>query len=102
MQKAIAEVTFILKLKTIQLIFAQYKSINYYKNQCWLTLPRPQSLSKGEEENEKKLFVQYPIMHCLAVISQPLIYINCTALCPTNWACEEGRFKPRKSKLKLT
>jgi hypothetical protein len=28
---------------------------------------------------------QYPIMHCPAMISQPLIYIvcNCTALCPT-------------------
>jgi hypothetical protein len=38
-------------------------------------LPRPQSLSKGGEENEKKS----------AMISQPLIYIvcNCTALCPT-------------------
>jgi hypothetical protein len=90
-----------------------------------LILPRPQSLSKGGEENEKKFFVgraknngkakereaslmeafashisishhalpgkpslpifQYPIMHCPAMISQPLIYIvcNCTALCPT-------------------
>jgi hypothetical protein len=41
-------------------------------------LHRPQSLSKGGEENEKKFFVG-------AMISQPLIYIdsNCTALCPT-------------------
>ena len=82
MQKAIAEVTFILKLKTIQLIFAQYKSINYYKNQCWLTLPRPQSLSKGEEENEKKLFVQYPIMHCMLslhdITATDLYKLHCT------------------------
>ena len=71
---------------------------------AYIYLPRPQSLSKGGEENEKKFFVgraknngkakereaslpifQYPIMHCPAMISQPLIYIvcNCTALCPT-------------------
>ena len=47
--------------------FALWSACMTYKG---LILPRPQSL---------------PIMHCPAMISQPLIYIvcNCTALCPT-------------------
>jgi hypothetical protein len=67
----------------------------YFSGRCILsilsflvirTLPRPQSLSKGGVENEKKFFVgRARNMHCPAMISQPLMYIvcNCTALCPT-------------------
>jgi hypothetical protein len=46
---------------------------------------------KGERGKREKILCwareeyifQYPIMHCPAMISQPLIYIDCTALCPT-------------------
>ena len=45
----------------------------------------PSRFQRGERKTRKNSLFQYPIMHCPAMISQPLIYIdcNCTALCPT-------------------
>jgi hypothetical protein len=58
----------------------------------------PSRFQRGERKTRKNYLLgarritglslpifQYPIMHCPAMISQPLIYIvcNCTALCPT-------------------